>query len=770
MKIKTILFLSFFLTSLVLTGQNEAFTDVNNNFSTTQFVTGDIKLLGADLTYRLEKTNLKRAGFQWDSTTDVARLFTVGGDMEFALNGYNAKFLGNVLVDVSTGGGLTLAANSGVNIDFRFREGGVNKYNFGYIAASDAIGLYDNTASSYRLYINSYGRVGVGTTSPETTLHVSEQGDNVAKIRLGRSNSNTGDYLELATFGGGGRLTQNGGAIDFWTATSVAAESSFALRIAGDGKIGIGTTSPTERLTVSGDIVSFAPGQPNRFTKIRTKPTVNNYPRSFLSGGSSTADVNYVLGISDEYSSLTNEIPAGIQFNTSYDASTGNYRANNHGGNIVINPDGFLSFTTFTGASGLGGGGFKFKKNDQSILLQINETSGNVGIGTSTPSSKLEVNGNIDATGYLLNGSPLTNGQWTGNSGDISFATGNVGIGTTSPIQALEVKRDFTAGDGLRISDVDGGYVLLGQSTSISGAFQPTFVGSATGDVSSFGFKALRTTHPVKTYPTMNFIVRDNTDVGPIANNDVAFNFQNHSTEILRMLGNGNVGIGTTSPSAKLEVAGTALFSGITTVNSQIKANSTYPIGLLFTNETASQGVGTQSNTFRLVADSDGDGSGNISHEIGGVGNVLTNLKQGSYTVNVNTIINGDLEAKKVKVTATPGSVPDYVFAPTYRLKTLNELEKYIQANRHLPNIPNAKEIETNGQNLGEMQLKLLEKIEELTLYVIQLEKNLKEKDIRLVTLDNRLGEVDDLKKENKELKEMFLFLKKEIQLLSNKE
>jgi len=112
----------------------------------------------------------------------------------------------------------------------------------------------------------------------------------------------------------------------------------------------------------------------------------------------------------------------------------------------------------------------------------------------------------------------------------------------------------------------------------------------------------------------------------------------------------------------------------------------------------------------------------------------------GDFFVGKDAIIKGNLESKKVKVTATPGSVPDYVFAPTYKLQTLNELEKYIQANRHLPNIPNAKEIETNGQNIGEMQLKLLEKIEELTLYVIEQEKRLKKSEVRRQNLEELIS------------------------------
>ncbi|MFY0592010.1 hypothetical protein [Roseivirga sp.] len=95
-------------------------------------------------------------------------------------------------------------------------------------------------------------------------------------------------------------------------------------------------------------------------------------------------------------------------------------------------------------------------------------------------------------------------------------------------------------------------------------------------------------------------------------------------------------------------------------------------------------------------------------------------------------VVNGNIESKKVKVTATPGTVPDYVFKSDYKLRSLSELESYIKTNSHLPNIPSAKEVETKGQNVGEMQLKLLEKIEELTLYLIELEKkvNLQKQEI----------------------------------------
>lgn len=107
---------------------------------------------------------------------------------------------------------------------------------------------------------------------------------------------------------------------------------------------------------------------------------------------------------------------------------------------------------------------------------------------------------------------------------------------------------------------------------------------------------------------------------------------------------------------------------------------------------------------------------------------------------NVNDDLNvqGIIETTKVKVTSSPGTFPDYVFKPNYKLRSLLELDAFIKKNGHLPSVPKAAEVEDNGQDLGLIQQKLLEKIEELTLYAIDQEK--------------RLKEVDSLKKDNTKL------------------
>lgn len=90
---------------------------------------------------------------------------------------------------------------------------------------------------------------------------------------------------------------------------------------------------------------------------------------------------------------------------------------------------------------------------------------------------------------------------------------------------------------------------------------------------------------------------------------------------------------------------------------------------------------------------------------------------------------NGKITTKEVEVTLA--AFPDYVFDDEYQLRPLSEVEKFIKENKHLPGIPAAKEVVENGLSLGDMNVKLMEKVEELTLYVIQLQKevdSLKEK------------------------------------------
>ncbi|MCC7333051.1 MAG: hypothetical protein IT232_10645 [Flavobacteriales bacterium] len=85
---------------------------------------------------------------------------------------------------------------------------------------------------------------------------------------------------------------------------------------------------------------------------------------------------------------------------------------------------------------------------------------------------------------------------------------------------------------------------------------------------------------------------------------------------------------------------------------------------------------------------------------------------------------NGNVFATELTIKLKE-NFPDYVFAKDYQLMPLAELDKFITINKHLPNIPNAKEVKENGLSIGEIQTKQMEKIEELTLYILELNKRL---------------------------------------------
>ena len=89
--------------------------------------------------------------------------------------------------------------------------------------------------------------------------------------------------------------------------------------------------------------------------------------------------------------------------------------------------------------------------------------------------------------------------------------------------------------------------------------------------------------------------------------------------------------------------------------------------------------------------------------------------------------IDGLICAKEVRVQNGSPCWPDFVFAKDYNLLSLAEVEQFIEENQHLPNVPSAAEVEANGFELGEMNAILLQKVEELTLYIIQMEKRLAE-------------------------------------------
>lgn len=122
--------------------------------------------------------------------------------------------------------------------------------------------------------------------------------------------------------------------------------------------------------------------------------------------------------------------------------------------------------------------------------------------------------------------------------------------------------------------------------------------------------------------------------------------------------------------------------------------------------------------TLRLQQDGTG-GFTPITWDIGTNEDALTISVDGTTIFTLET--NGDLTiAGTLTAGNPPVDFPDYVFSPTYQLMPLDQLQQYVSANSHLPGIPSASDVAANGINMTELQVNLLKKVEELTLYTLQ--------------------------------------------------
>lgn len=339
-------------------------------------------------------------------------------------------------------------------------------------------------------------------------------------------------------------------------------------------------------------------------------------------------------------------------------------------------------------------------------------------------------------------------------------ATGNVGIGTTAPDAKLEIgNRNHGSMTGITNA------FFTGTHFNLSLYSDQIYSSNGITGIISFGSKY----NSSGTYTSGTKIYGFRPNYQTTGNYEYALGIDTRahgksSSRKFTILGNGNVGIGTSNPNMKLQVVGSTAsgYNNTLSLDQHEWFNFGNKSGYGFINwfsqaNTDRNGFVNTHSSVKASSISGGDGEIKFYTSLtnNGIGQssslvermtIESNGYVGIGTINpdMKLTVKGNIHAEEVKIDLSIPA-PDYVFRKDYNLRSIEDLEKYILENSHLPEIPSAKEFKQNGVMQAEMDMNLLKKIEELTLYTIQQYKeikNLKREKEELKLLNQKLLEL----------------------------
>jgi len=342
---------------------------------------------------------------------------------------------------------------------------------------------------------------------------------------------------------------------------------------------------------------------------------------------------------------------------------------------------------------------------------------------------------------------------FTATAQNNTFPTsGNVGIGTTSPVQTLDVNGSInlvpTTSSSLGVIYIGGTMQFLHNYSSTGSDGHNVFLGGSSGNftmASTTGNSYQASGNVGVGFYTLSSLTQgyDNAAFGVNSLNANTTGFGNLAIGSRSLISNTwgyrNVALGTYSLQQNVGGADNVAI-GYGSGENASGASLTGLNDCTFIGYRTVSTVDNISNSIAIGANAQVTQSNQV---VIGSPTITTTVLQGQVGIGTSTpqealSVNGNIRSKQVKVETA--NWPDYVFKKQYTLMPLSTVNTYIEQNHHLPEIPSQQEIEKDGQNLGEMNKLLLKKVEELTMYMIEKDKESKAQDQRIKALEAKLN------------------------------